>query len=451
MEITLDKIDSLNAILKVNIVQEDYKTTVEKSLSKLRQNADYPGFRKGMVPKEMIKRKYGASVMVDELEKIIHSKLFDYIKENQLNIFGEPLPCETKQQTIDFETQADFEFYYDIAFTPKIEYSVNKDEILPYYTLKIGEEMIDERVKTYQLELGYHQPAEEFSENDFLRGTLTEWENDAPKNNGLVVEDTMIVPSFFKDEEEKAKFNLVKKESTVLFNPTKAQDGNPAKIATILGISKEETEKYPGDFLCEIKEIVHFHEAEINQEFFDAIFPQVEITTEADFREKIKIVMANEYSSYSDNKFLSDFRQSVEKKIGEVQFPEAFLKRWIRISNKQENNDLEAIETAYSETIENLKFQLVKEQLIKEYNISAEADEVRGYIKKELWRFYSHNGAQISNQELEANIDRILEKEDMLLSAVNKVLEIKLGKFLQKQIKLDNKEVSTEEFLKLIQ
>jgi trigger factor len=450
MEITLDKIDSLNAILKVNIVQEDYKATVEKSLNKLRQSIDYPGFRKGMAPKEIIKRKYGAGVLADELEKIIHSKLFDYIKENKLNILGEPLPCETKQQTIDFETQVDFEFYYDVALTPKIEYSVDKDEILPYYTLKISEEMIDEKIKSYQLDLGSHQPVEEFVENDFLRGTLIEWENDAPKNNGLVIEDAMIITSLFKNEEEKAKFNLAKKGSTVLFNPTKAHDGNPARIASILGINKEETEKYPGDFLYEIKEIIHFHEAEINQELFDTIFPHEGITTEADFRNKIKALLADEYSFYSDSKFLSDFRQSVEKKIGEVQFPEAFLKRWMRAS-KQEHNDLESVETAYSEAIENLKFQLVKEKLIKEYSISVEADEVRRYIRREVWRFHARNGTRISGKEVEANVDSIIEKEDMLSSVVNKVLEIKLGKFLQKQIKLDNKEVSSEEFLKLIQ
>jgi trigger factor len=451
MEITLDKIDSLNAILKVNIVQEDYKFAVEKSLHKLRKNVDYKGFRKGMVPKELIKRKYGASVLVDELEKIIHDKLFNYIKENELNILGEPLPCETKQQTIDFETQVDFEFYYDIALTPKIEYSINKEEILPYYTVKVSEEMIDKKIKSYQLDYGYHQSAEEFVENDFLKGILTEWENDSPKDDGLVIKDATVITSLFKNEEEKVKFNPAKKGNSILFNPAKAYDNNPSGIASVLGINEEEAQKHLGDFLYEVKEIIRFHEAEINQELFDTVFPNEGVTIEADFREKIKAVLTDEYLLGSENKFLADFRQSVEKKIGEVQFPDAFLKRWMHVS-RQGRDDLAPVETVYSDAIKGLKFQLVKRQLIKEHNIDVEADEVRQYLRNEARVFFVRYGmTKISDKELDAYVDEMIKKEDTMQDATNKALDIKLCKFIQKQIKLDHQEVSPEEFSELIQ
>jgi len=363
MNISLKNIDAVSGILTMEIVKADYADQVEKSLKNFRQKANIPGFRKGMVPMGMIKKMYGKHVLAEEVNKLVSENLFKYIRENQLNILGEPMPNETEQKEIDFDTQETFEFCFDIAIAPEINITLNKKNSLDFYQVAIDDEMVNKQLESYRANFGTYDAAEDVEEKDLIKGTVAELENGIPKEGGVVVEDAVIMPLYMKDEAEKAKFIGAKNNTVIVFNPHKAYEGAEAEIAAFLKVDKAEVANLTGDFSFEIKEITRHKEAEINQELFDKVLGEGTVTSEEEFRNKIKETLAEQFEPQSNYKFLKDARELLITKAGDLQFADELLKRWLLASN--ENNTPEKIEEDYPQIIEDLKYHLIKENLVK--------------------------------------------------------------------------------------
>ena len=255
MNVSLINNDSVRGIIKLEIVKSDYEGAVEKELRHLRQKANYPGFRKGMVPMNMIKKMYGKHVLVDEVNKIVGENLFKYIRENNLNILGEPLASEAEPSHVDFDTQEDFIFNFDVALAPEINITLSKDDVLPYYQVKIDEDLLNKQVEAYTANFGTYEKVEDAEEKDLVKGTIAELENGTPKEGGIVVENAVLMPHYIKDEAEKAKFIGAKVNSVVVFNPNKAFEGAEAEISGLLHVDKEKVAELTGDFSFEIKEL----------------------------------------------------------------------------------------------------------------------------------------------------------------------------------------------------
>jgi len=450
MNVSLKNIDAVSGIVKLEIVKADYAEQVEKSLRNFRQKANVPGFRKGMVPMGMVKKMYGKHVLAEEVNKLVSENLFNYIRDNKLNILGEPMPNETEQQPINFDTQEDFEFCFDVALAPEIKIELSKSDKLPYYQVAIDEEMMNQQVDAYTANFGAYDQVEEVEEKDMVKGTVAELENGSPKEGGIVVEDAVLMPSYMKDEAEKAKFIGAKTNSVIVFNPNKAYEGAEAEIASFLKVDKEAVAGITGDFSFEISEITRHKKAELNQELFDKVFGEGVVTSEEEFKNKIKEALAEQFVPQSDFKFLLDAREVLVQKAGELQFADGLLKRWLLAAN--EKNTPEKLDEEYPQIIEDLKYQLIKENLVKGNNLKVEDADIESFAKRVAKAQFAQYGMLSVPEEVLANYAKdMLKNKQTLQNIIDRAVEEKLAAWLKEQVELDVKEVSAEEFNKLFE
>lgn len=443
--------DAASGVLKLEVVKADYADQVEKSLRSFRQKANIPGFRKGMVPMGMIKKMYGKSVLAEEINKIVSENVFKYIHEKDLNILGEPLPNETEQKEIDFDTQENFDFYFDVAFAPEINIDLNKRDKLPYYQITVDDEMLEKQVDSYRESYGtYDDTAEKVEEKDLIKGVVTELENGLPKENGIVVEEAVLMPMYIKDEEEKNKFLGAGKNTTVTFNPNKAYEGAEAEIASFLKVDKSEVAGIMNDFTFEINEITHHQKAEMNQEFFDKVFGEGKVTTEEEFRNKVKESISEQFVPQSDYKFLTDARKLLLKKAGDVNFADDFLKRWLMTSG--EAKTAEKIEEDYPQVIEDLKYHLIKEGIVKKNDIKVEDEDIQRLGRRVAQSQFSQYGMYSVPEDVLDNYTKdMLKNKQTLQNVIDRAVDEKVMVWLKDKVKLDVKEVSFDDFNKLFE
>ncbi|RHJ80596.1 trigger factor [Parabacteroides sp. AM08-6] len=450
MNVSLKNIDATKGIVKLEIVKADYADQVEKSLRSFRQKANVPGFRKGMVPMGMVKKMYGKHVLVEEINKLVSESLYNYIRENKLNILGEPLPNETEQKEINFDTQEEFEFCFDVALSPEIKLELTKNDKVAYYQVAIDDEMIDKQVESYQANFGSYDQVDDVEEKDLVKGTIAELENGTPKEGGIVVEDAVLMPMYVKDEAEKAKFIGALKNAVVVFNPNKAYEGAEAEIASLLKVEKEAVAGITGDFSFEIKEITRHKGAELNQELFDKVFGEGVVSSEEEFKNKIKEALAEQFTPQSDFKFLTDTRDLLVAKAGELAFADDLLKRWLLVAN--EKNTAEKIEEDYPKIIEDLKYHLIKETLVKENGIKVEDADIENFAKRVAKAQFAQYGMLSVPEDVLANYAKdMLKNKQTLQNIIDRAVEEKLAAWLKEQVELDVKEVTADEFNKLFE
>lgn len=450
MNVSLKNIDAVSGIVKLEIVKADYAEQVEKSLRNFRQKANVPGFRKGMVPMGMVKKMYGKHVLVEEVNKLVSENLFSYIRESKLNILGEPMPNESEQKPINFDTQEDFEFYFDVALAPEIKIELSKNDKLPFYQVAIDEEMMNQQIDAYTANFGTYDKVDEVEEKDMVKGTVAELENGSPKEGGIVVEEAVLMPSYMKDEAEKAKFVGAKVNSVIVFNPNKAYEGAEAEIASFLKVDKEAVAGITGDFSFEITEITRHQKAEMNQELFDKVFGEGVVSSEEEFNNKIQEALAGQFTPQSDYKFLLDAREVLVQKAGELKFADDMLKRWLAAAN--ENTTVEKVEEDYPKIIEDLKYQLIKENLVKANNLKVEDADIENFAKRIAQAQFAQYGMLSVPEEVLANYAKdMLKNKQTLQNIIDRAVEEKLAAWLKGQVELDVKEVSAEEFNKLFE
>ena len=305
MNVSQQNIDEINAVVSIEIAKADYQDNVEKTLRSYRQKANIPGFRKGMVPMGMIKKMFGKSILAEEINKQVSEKLFGYIRENNLNILGEPLPDES-QEKIDFDTQEDFNFKFDIALAPKIDVNITKDDKIDYYQLQVNDDMVQKQIDAFASRFGTQIKVDEAGEKDMLKAKLTELdENGQAKEGGVSVESTILSPAYFKNDEQKAKFAGVKVGDKVVFNPFASSDGNDAELSSMLRIEKEKASEMKSDFEAEIFEITGFKPAEMNQEFFDNVLGADKAKNEDEFRVQVKEMISGQMVGKASSNYLA--------------------------------------------------------------------------------------------------------------------------------------------------
>lgn len=450
MNVSLKNNDAVSGIVKLEIGKADYADQVEKSLRSFRQKANVPGFRKGMVPMGMVKKMYGKHVLIEEVNKLVSENLFKYIRENNLNILGEPLPNQTEQKEINFDKDEDFEFCFDVALAPEINIELSKNDKMPYYEVKIDDEMLNKQVDAYRSNFGSYDPADEVEEKDMIKGTVAELENGSPKEGGIVVEDAVLMPMYIKDEEEKAKFIGANKNSVIVFNPNKAYEGAEAEIASFLKIDKEKVAETTGDFSFEIKEITRHKDADLNQELFDKVFGEGIVTSEEEFKNKIKEALAEQFAPQSNFKFLTDAREILVEKVGELSFADDLLKRWLLMAN--EKNTKESIEQDYPQIIADLKYHLIKESLVKKNNLKVEDADIEDFAKRVAKAQFAQYGMlSVPEDVLDNYAKDMLKNKQTLQNILDRAVEEKLAGWLKEQVELDVKEVSADEFNKLFE
>lgn len=451
MNVSLQNKDNVSALLTVKLEKADYQEKVDKALKDLRRKVQMPGFRKGMVPVGLIKKMYGKSVLAEEVNKLLSETIYKYIQDNKVNMLGEPLPNEENQKTIDFDTQEDFEFVFDIALAPEFKVEVSKEDKVDYYDIEVTDEMVDAQVKMYTQRNGKYESVDVYADNDMLKGLLTELNDDGTvKEDGIQVEDAIMMPSYMKNDDQKAIFANAKVNDVLVFNPHTAWDGNAAELASLLKIDKESAGELKSNFSFQVNEITRFVPGELNQEIFDQVFGKDVVKSEEEFRTKVKEAIGVQFGADSDYKFLLDVRQYLMNKVGKLQFPDELLKRIMRLNNQ--DKDEKFVEENYDKSIEELTWHLIKEQLVKANDIKVEQGDITEMAKEATRAQFAQYGMLNVPEELLDNYAKeMLKKKGSVEGLVNRVIESKLALALKEQVTLENKPISAADFNKMFE
>ena len=409
-----------------------------------------PGFRPGMVPMGLIKKQYGTAVKVDEVNRILGEKLYDYVRENKIQMLGEPMPNEEKQQPQDLQGDGPFEFVFDIAVAPEFKAELTAKDKIEYYTIKVDDKLIDDQVQMYASQAGEFVEAQEWSGNDTLKGDLRQL--DAEGNTlegGITTEGGMIMPSYIKGEDEKKKFEGCKPGDIITFNPKKAYPDNDAEVAALLKVEKGQVKDLESDFSFQVTEIRHYQPAAVDAKLFEKVFGEG-VKDEADFRQRIADNAKVQLSANSDYKFLLDVRKYAEKKVGELQFPEALLKRVMLNNNKDKGEEF--VEKNFKASIDELKWHLIKEQLVAAAEIKVEEADLKAVAKDAIRAQFAQYGmTNVPDDILENYAAEQMKKRENVDNLVDRAVDVKLTAALKGIVKLNEKEVTLDEFNKMMQ
>jgi trigger factor len=445
MNIIRENIDAVNTVLKVAIEKTDYEKTVADQLKEYRQKAVIPGFRPGKVPDGLIRRKYRIPILVDEVNKLISKNLSQYLVDEKLNILGEPLPNEEQQKSINWETDENFEFAFDIALAPEINISLNKDNEIKFYKIAVSDEMINQQVEMAQSQLGENVPDDEIKGNSSVRGDFVQLnDSDEELEDGIRPKDVLIAIDMIKDDE--IKDNIVGKKigDVVIFDPVKAFE-NRHEVRHMLKIKQDEADALNSNFKFIINDILRFEKAELNEELFQKLYgEETGIKTVDDFRSKIKTEIEASLMHSSNHKFAVDAHNKLVEQAN-ITLPEAFLKRWLIAINKELT--VEQIENEFDSFIGDLKWQLIKDVVIKENEIKVTPEETKLFAIQMARAQYNQYGIfDVPDEQLESFAKMILEKPEENERIYKRLYEDKVIQTIKGKVTLQETEVSQEEF-----
>mgnify|MGYP003290726430 FL=1 len=450
MNVSMQNVDKVSALLTVNIEKADYQERVEKVLKKYRQQVNMPGFRKGMVPMSLIKKQFGKSAMAEEVDKLMQDAVNNYIRENKVNMLGMPLPNDEKMQTIDFDTQENFEFVFDIALAPEFKAEITEQDTLDFYTIAVSDEMVNSQVDMYAQRAAKYEKVEEYADRDMVKGLLAELdENGNTKEGGIQVEGAVMMPSYMKNDEQKAIFATAKVNDVLVFNPNAAFEGNEAELSSLLKIKREEVAEMKSNFSFQVEEITRAVPAALDQALFDQVFGEGAVSSEEEFRGKIKESIAAQFEADSNYKFLLDARTYLMNKVGKLEFPDALLKKIMLLNNEDKGESF--VEENYEKSLEELTWHLIKEQLTEAFGIKVEQADILAMAKENTrMQFAQYGMMSIPEEMLENYAKEMLKKKETVEGLVNRAIESKLAAALKGKVALNNKEVSMEEFNDLL-
>ena len=434
----------------MTIEPADYQEKVEKTLKDYRKKAQVPGFRPGQVPMGLVKRQYGTAVKVDEVNRLMGEKLYEYVRENKIQMLGEPLPSD-KQQPQDFEKEGDMTFVFDIAVAPEFTVALSGKDKIAYYTIAVDDKLIDQQVQMYASQGGEFVKAEVFSGNDTITGDLRQLdEKGNTLEGGITTESGMIMPAYIKEDKQKKLFDGCKPGDIITFNPKKAYPDNDAEVAALLKVKKEDIADMNSDFSFQVTEIRHFQPAEVNQALFDRVFGEGTVSDEKSFREKIAEQLKAQFVSSSDYRFLQDVRAHLEKKVGKLEFPEALLKRVMLQNNKDKGADY--VEQNFEGSIKELGWHLIKEQIVSAQEIKVEDEDVKRVAREAIRAQFAQYGmANVPDDVIENYAEEQLKKRENIDNFVDRAVDLKLIEKLKTVVKLDEKSVSLDEFNKMME
>lgn len=447
MNVTLDKKDNVNAVLTVLLTPEDYLQDEKKELLSIGQKHPMKGFRPGHVPMSLLKRQFGNEVRAQIVDRKIGRAITDYIVNEKIDILGEPMVSgETK---VDLTKDTDFEFKFDLGLAPEFELKLDKRVKIPYYKIKVTDEMVADQNASYLKRFGKQVPGEISAEDSLLKGSMVELdENGEPKEGGITVERTIISPTYIS-KEEKSKFVGKKLGEDIVFNPNVAANGNLTELAAMLNVDKSAAD-VKSDFRFHVEEIMVNQDAEMNQELFDNVLGKDMAKSEEEYREKLREMLSKQLLNDSNYRFTVDAERVLKKKVGQLELPDEFLKRFLATRSKE--NDAQKVEEQYPQTREQLVWQLIKEKVAHNYDIKVENED-----KLRLARFYAaqqfaqYGMTNLPDDVIEKYAHELLEKREYSEEIQNRAYEDKVFASIKENVGIDEKEVSVEEFNKLFE
>lgn len=448
MKVSFDCPDKINGLLTVTIEEDDFKNDVEKELKNYRKRANVPGFRPGMVPMGLIRRQYGNAVKMDVVNNKLSEEVNKYIQDNKINMLGMPLGSE-KQTPVDLEKDAPYTFMFDIAVAPEFDIELSDKDAIDYFDITVDDKLVDQQVDGFASRFGAYQKAEEYKEGDVLKGDLRELDAEGnTKEGGVEVEGATVMPQYLKDDDQKKLFEGAKAGDIITFNPYKAYAGG-AEVATLLKVEREKKDDYQGDFSYQITEVQHFEKHAVDQELFDQVFGKDEVKDEKSFREKIAEGVKQQLATDEDFRFLQDLRKYAEEKVGQLTYPEALLKRVLKENNK--DKDDEFINKNYEASLKDLTWSLIKNKLAEKAEVKVNDDDVKNVAREIARAQFAQYGMQNVGEEYVNNYaEELLKQRDTVNQFAERAVDEKLVAAIKPVVKLNHKEISLEDFNKMV-
>ena len=440
MKIEQSELKDLMAVVTLTLEPADYQEEVTKQLKQVRQKAQVPGFRPGMVPVGLVKKMYGKGIQADVLNKLVGENLQKHIEDNKLQILGDPLPSENSPK-IDLDHEDTFTFAFDIAVAPEFDAKLTAKNKLTEYEIEVTDEMVNNQVNSYAERFGEYTSADEVAEGDIVKGLCKE------VGGEIVKENAILNPAYMKQKTQQKKFIGAKKGDVVTFNPTKAFDSE-VEVSSLLGITKEQAKDLKSDFTFEIQEITRHTAAKIDGELFAKVYAADAPKDEAAFRARVKAEIEANMAEDSKYKFGLDAKEAIMKKMEKLAFPVDFLKRWVLATN--EKMTAEELEKDFDKMLEELKWHLAKDQLMKEYKVDVQKEDVEAYAKEVArMQFMQYGLMHVDDQYLTNYANEMLKQENQLRGIVERVAENKIYEALKGVAKIEKKAISHADFGKL--
>ena len=447
MNITQEKINNLNSVLTVKIQPEDYRERVEKAIKSQAKKAILTGFRPGMVPSSHIKRMYGKSILVDEINNLLSDTLNNYINENKLEVLGQPLPKVDDGKEFNWDYNDEFEFNYELGLAPDFELNFSPSDKLPYYQIKVDAETLDSRTKNLRKSYGKMTNPEVSADEDVLYSELVQLSPDGSVFEDGISNTASVRIDLVKDEKIKSSLIGLKVGDVVELDLQKAFDNNETVIAKLLNIPEGDAKDLQSKFQITVKNVNRLEESDLNQEFFDKIFPEGNITTEEEFKAKITEELEGMMAQNADQKLHNDLVNFGLEKV-KLELPDDFLKRWLKETNQ--NITAEELESGYGDFARNLKWTLIENKIIKENQIEIKYEDVLASAKQKLdaqFRMYSPQA--LPEEQLTQYTVQFLQNKENANRTFEEVKGQKVFEYLKSVVTLDKKEIEYNKFIEL--
>jgi trigger factor len=445
MNVSRINIDDLNAVLKVEVVAADYMNKWNATIEKYRKTAKIPGFRPGHVPVGLIKKQYGKAALADELNKLVNDTLFNYIKDNNIEVLGNPIPKEGTDVKGDFDQPDSFEFEYEIGLSPVIQLDLSTKNTFDYNLIDVDDKLIDKQIEDLRRRYGKLSNADEITGNEMLMVQLEELNSENEIKEEGISNSSTISLEFLQDEKVKGLFSGKKIGDTVTVNPAEISKG-VSDMAAILGVKEDDLEGVSESFRVTINEIKRMEMAELNQELFDKLFGPESVNSENELRDRIKFDLENMFSNDSERLFTQTVYNHIMETT-DLSLPDAFLKRWISLSNEKKITT-EQIEAEYDAYAKGLKWQLIQGFIFKSNDIQLNNEEVIEYTKGLLVSNYVQYGIPApDDKELTDSALRVLSNKEEANRIYDMIAEKKLTTYFKETVKMNEKKVSYDDFV----
>jgi len=447
MNISQEKVNDLNAVITVEISPADYTESVNKAIKEQAKKAKLPGFRPGMVPASHIKKTYGKAILFDEINRLVSDNLNKYLTENKVEVLGQPLPKEdTAATTYNWDFNDEFKFQYEVGLAPAFEVPFSEKDKLTQYDIKVDEETLASRIKNLRKSYGKMTNPEVSEDGDVLYSTLIQLDaTDKPIEGGI--ENTASVRTDLV-EDKKIKKSLIglKKDDEVKIDLKKAF--NDETIARLLNIKEEEVAALTStSFKLVVKNVNRLEEADLNQEFFDKLFAKGEVTTEEEFRARVSSEVGAMLVQNSDQRLQNDLYKLGMEKVN-VEFPDEFLKRWLKATNEKLTDD--ELNEGYDDFIKNLKWTLIENKIIGENKLEIKYEEVFKLAKERIAaQFKMYSPEPIAEEQLAQYTVQFLQDKEQANRLFEEVKALKVFDYLKGLVKLTKKEIDYNKFLEL--
>ncbi len=448
MEIVQEQKGPLEAVLKVRLNEDDYGDQVEKELKNMQKKAQMPGFRPGKVPKGLVMKMYGKSILAEEVNKILADAVYKHIKENELNVLGNPLPDQEQADNIDWENQKEFELHYHIGLAPEINLELNEEIEVDYHKIRVEDEVVDNYIQDIRKRYGKMTNPGVAEAEDVAFGEFVEMEDEkTPKTEGHEHKSNVYI-QYIRDEDLKKQL-IGKKPGDSLVFDVKESVGQDSEAAAMIGVKKEELDNYGPLFRFTIESISRVEPADVNSELFSKAAPEENVETEEQFREVVREQVSKQYQADADK----HFKNLVMEKLLEVtklDLPEEFLKKWLLDTNKEELSK-EKVENEFDQFSDSFRWQLLENYLIKEYKIEVKPEEVNkqleDFIRAQLKQYGQEN---VPQDILDQYVKNISGNKEEVKKVYDHLFDQKLLELFREKINLNTVETGYDDFVKLV-